>query len=50
MQDATVVKRLADVGTESVGSAPDELDKLNREQFKLYRDIVQSDKALLGGR
>jgi tripartite-type tricarboxylate transporter receptor subunit TctC len=50
MQDPAVVKRLADIGTESVGSPPAELDKLNREQFKLYRDIVRNNKALLGER
>ena len=50
MQDAAVVKRLADIGTESVGSVPDELDRLNREQFKLYRDLVQNNKSLLGER
>jgi tripartite-type tricarboxylate transporter receptor subunit TctC len=47
MSDPAVVKRLADIGTESVGSTAAELDKLNRVQFKLYRDIVQNNKALL---
>lgn len=47
MRDPAIVKRLSDIGTESVGSTPAQLDKLNREQFKLYRDIVQSNKALL---
>lgn len=47
MSDAALVKRLSDIGTESVGSTPAELDTLNRAQFKLYRDIVRSNKALL---
>jgi len=47
MSDPAVVKRLADIGTESVGSTAAELDTLNRAQFKLYHDIVQSNKALL---
>jgi tripartite-type tricarboxylate transporter receptor subunit TctC len=44
-----VVKRLADVGTEAVGSSAAELDQLTRQQFALYRDIVKSNRALLGG-
>jgi tripartite-type tricarboxylate transporter receptor subunit TctC len=47
MSDASLVKRLSDIGTESVSSTGAELDTLNRAQFKLYRDIVQSNKALL---
>jgi tripartite-type tricarboxylate transporter receptor subunit TctC len=47
MSDPAVVKRLADIGTESVGSSPEELDRLNREQFKLYQGIVQKNKSLL---
>jgi tripartite-type tricarboxylate transporter receptor subunit TctC len=43
-----VVKRLADVGTEAVGSSAGELDRLTRQQFALYRDIVKSNRALLG--
>jgi tripartite-type tricarboxylate transporter receptor subunit TctC len=50
MKDASVVKRLANIGTEAVGSTPAELDALNRQQFKLYRTIVQNNKSLLGGR
>jgi hypothetical protein len=46
-QDA-VIKRLADVGTEAVGSGPAELDALTHQQFVLYRGIVQNDKSLLG--
>ena len=49
MSDAGLVKRLSDIGTESVSSTAAELDTLNRSQFKLYRDIVQSNKALLQG-
>ena len=47
MSDAGLVKRLSDIGTESVSSTAAELDTLNRAQFKLYRDIVQNNKALL---
>jgi tripartite-type tricarboxylate transporter receptor subunit TctC len=49
MSDPAVVKRLSDIGTESVGSTPRELDVLNQQQFKLYREIVQKNKSLLGG-
>jgi tripartite-type tricarboxylate transporter receptor subunit TctC len=48
MHEESVVKRLADVGTEAVGSSPAELDALTHQQFDLYRSIVQSDKSLLG--
>ena len=44
------IKRLADVGTESVGSSPSELDVLTRQQFDFYREMVQNNKALLGER
>jgi tripartite-type tricarboxylate transporter receptor subunit TctC len=47
MSDPAVVKRLSDIGTESVGSTAAELDRLNREQFMLYRTIVQNNKSLL---
>jgi hypothetical protein len=43
------VQLLAEVGTEAVGSTSDELDVLTRQQFALYRGIVQGNKALLGG-
>jgi tripartite-type tricarboxylate transporter receptor subunit TctC len=49
MQDPAVIKRLADIGTESVGSTPGELDAMNRQQFDLYRAIVRNNKSLLGG-
>ncbi len=48
MHEDAVIKRLAAVGTEAVGSGPDELDALTHQQFNLYRGIVQSNKALLG--
>jgi tripartite-type tricarboxylate transporter receptor subunit TctC len=48
MQDEAVVKRLAEVGTEAVGSSAGELEALDRQQFELYRGIVQRNKALLG--
>ena len=48
MRDPTVVRRLADVGTEAVGSGPAELDALTHQQFNIYRGIVQNDKSLLG--
>lgn len=48
MSDQNVVRRLADVGTEAVGSTAAELDALTRQQFELYRGIVQADKSLLG--
>jgi tripartite-type tricarboxylate transporter receptor subunit TctC len=48
MHEEAIVKRLADVGTEAVGSSPIELDVLTRQQFDLYREIVQNNKSLLG--
>jgi len=50
MKDPAVVKRLSDIGTESVGSTAAELDKLNREQFALYRQIIKKNPGLLGGK
>jgi len=47
MMDPATVKRLADVGTESVGSDPAELDRLNREQYSLYSNLVQQNKSLM---
>jgi tripartite-type tricarboxylate transporter receptor subunit TctC len=43
MQSDEVAKRLAEVGTEAVGSTPAELDTLTRQQFLLYRGIAQSN-------
>ena len=49
MKDQGVTSRLADVGTESVGSTVAETDVFTRQQFTLYRGIVERDKSLLGG-
>jgi tripartite-type tricarboxylate transporter receptor subunit TctC len=49
MRDPAVTKRLADIGTEGVGSSPAELDAATREQFALYRKIVRDNPALLSG-
>jgi tripartite-type tricarboxylate transporter receptor subunit TctC len=48
MREHGSVRRLAEVGTEAVGSSAGELDALTRQQFELYRGIVQDDKSLLG--
>jgi len=48
MHQDSVISRLAEVGTEAVGSGPEEADALTRQQFELYRGIVASNKALLG--
>jgi tripartite-type tricarboxylate transporter receptor subunit TctC len=42
MRSDEVVRRLGEVGTESVGSPPAELDALTREQFSLYRAVARS--------
>ena len=47
MREDGVIKRLADVGTESVGSSSAELDALTKQQFELYRGIVRANPALL---
>ena len=49
MKDQGVTSRLADVGTEVVGSTVAETDAFTRQQFTLYRGIVERDKSLLGG-
>jgi tripartite-type tricarboxylate transporter receptor subunit TctC len=49
MNDEAVVKRLSDVGTESVGSTPAELDRETRRQFALYQAIVKNNRSLMGG-
>jgi tripartite-type tricarboxylate transporter receptor subunit TctC len=49
MHDPAVVKRLADIGTEAVGSTPAQLDQDTREQFTLYRTLVQKEPSLLQG-
>jgi tripartite-type tricarboxylate transporter receptor subunit TctC len=47
MREDSVKKRLADVGTEAVGSSSTDLDALTRQQFDLYRGIVRANPALL---
>jgi tripartite-type tricarboxylate transporter receptor subunit TctC len=47
MRDTAVVGRLKDAGTEAVGSTPQELDVFNRDQFALYRRIVQDPRLQL---
>jgi tripartite-type tricarboxylate transporter receptor subunit TctC len=49
MNDEAVTKRLADVGTESVGSTPAELDTQTRQQYSLYQAIVKNNRSLMGG-
>ncbi len=49
MKDEGVVKRLADVGTEAVGSSIAETDALMQQQFTLYRGLIERDKSLLSG-
>ena len=48
MRDPAVVGRLKDAGTEAVGSTPAEMDAFNRQQFQLYRAIVQDPKLNVG--
>ena len=47
MRDAGVVAKLKEVGTEAVGSTPEELDRFNRDQLALYRRIVQDPRLKL---
>jgi tripartite-type tricarboxylate transporter receptor subunit TctC len=47
MKDDATAKRLADVGIESVGSDPVELDRLTREQYSLYSKLVQDNRSLV---
>jgi len=49
MKDQGVTDRLADVGTEVVGSALAETDAFTRQQLTLYRGIIERDSSLLGG-
>jgi tripartite-type tricarboxylate transporter receptor subunit TctC len=49
MKDNGTINRLAEVGTESVGSTVAETDALTQQQFALYRGIIERDKSLLGG-
>jgi tripartite-type tricarboxylate transporter receptor subunit TctC len=48
MKDPEVVAKLANVGTEAVGSSPAEMDAFNRAQFALYQKIVQDPRLQLG--
>ena len=48
MKDAEVIGRLKNAGTEAVGSTPAEMDAFNRQQFDLYRKIVQNPNLKLG--
>ena len=48
MKDAEVVGKLRNAGTEAVGSTPAEMDAFNRQQFELYRKIVQNPNLKLG--
>src|SRR5262249_40014162 len=47
MHDPGVVARLGNVGTEAVGSTPQELDTFNRDQFALYAGIVKDPRLKL---
>jgi tripartite-type tricarboxylate transporter receptor subunit TctC len=49
MMSDEVSKRLAEVGTEAVGSTPAELEALDRQQFALYRGVVEKNPALVKG-
>lgn len=44
MHSEAVKKRLTELGSEAVGSTPEELDKYWKEQLKLYGDIVRATK------
>jgi tripartite-type tricarboxylate transporter receptor subunit TctC len=48
MKDGDVIAKLRNAGTEAVGSTPAEMDAFNRQQFQLYRQIVQDPKLNLG--
>jgi tripartite-type tricarboxylate transporter receptor subunit TctC len=48
MRDPAVIERLKNVGTEAVGSTPQEFDAFNREQVALYRRIVSDPRLQLG--
>jgi tripartite-type tricarboxylate transporter receptor subunit TctC len=48
MKDGEVIERLRKAGTEAVGSTPAEMDAFNRQQFDLYRKIVQDPDLKLG--
>ena len=48
MKDPDVIERLRKAGTEAVGSTPAEMDTFNRQQFDLYRKVVQDPNLKLG--
>jgi tripartite-type tricarboxylate transporter receptor subunit TctC len=48
MKDADLIERLRKAGTEAVGSTPAETDAFNRQQFDLYRKVVQDPNLKLG--
>jgi tripartite-type tricarboxylate transporter receptor subunit TctC len=48
MKDPDVIERLRKAGAEAVGSTPAEMDKFNRQQFDLYRKVVQDPNLKLG--
>jgi len=48
-QSDEVAKKLAESGTEAVGSTPAEADALTRQQYSLYRGIVEANPALVTG-
>lgn len=47
MKDPALVTRLKDVGTEAVGSTPQEFDTFNRDQLALYIRIVKDPRLKL---
>ncbi len=48
MKDGELIGKLKNAGTEAVGSTPAEMDAFNRQQFELYRKIVQNPNLKLG--
>jgi tripartite-type tricarboxylate transporter receptor subunit TctC len=48
MKDGDLIAKLRNAGTEAVGSTPAEMDAFNRQQFQLYRQIVQDPNLKLG--
>jgi tripartite-type tricarboxylate transporter receptor subunit TctC len=48
MKDGELIGKLKNAGTEAVGSTPAEMDAFNRQQFDLYRKIVQNPNLKLG--
>ncbi len=48
MKSPDVVEKLRNAGAEGVGSSPAEMDAFNRQQFELYRKVVQDPTLNLG--